>query len=474
MQPAKLIPVIVIGLALSGCANIPELGDLLPYRQAPSDQMLQHVASDQQQWPSDQWWLAYHDPQLDTLIQEAFKKSPDMDLAAARLRSAQAIAEQAGATLYPELIANGNLQKAKQSYYNGIPSDFVPRGFQDNARATLDLTYQLDFWGKNRDLLSAAISDSHAAQLNAQQAKLTLATNIGEAYGNLIQSYAAMDAAESALKIRTKSVKLVKERLDNGLENTGGYERQLAAQASAEADIELLKEQIALNKNRLAALSGFGPERALSITRPKAKGLKSFGLPKNVPAELLGRRPDIRAAKYIAQASEKRIHAAKTEFYPNVNLSAAFGQQSMGLEYFTRRGAFVGSFGPAISLPVFTSGRLSGNYKQSAAAYEENVAQYNSTLLRALNEVADAATSKKALLQRQEKIRKTVNASERAYNVARNRYKGGLAAYLEVLTAEDALISSRQALADIEARAYLLDIAMIRALGGGFNAENLK
>lgn len=474
MQPFKFVPVALIGLTLAGCASIPELGDLLPYRQAPSDAALQSFETDRQAWPDEKWWLAYHDAQLTALINEALARSPDIESAAARLRNARAVEEQAGGFAYPDISARGSLQKSKQSYYNGIPANFVPHGFQNTARATIDLNYQLDFWGRNRDRLSAAISDTKAAALNAQQAKLILTTSIGEAYGHLIQSYAALDAAQNALAIRTKSVKLIKERLDNGLENNGGYDRQLAARSSAEADIEMLKEQVALNKNRLAALSGAGPERALAITRPKAKGLPSFGLPRHVPAALLGRRPDILAAKYMAQASEKRIAMAKTAFYPNIDLTASIGQQALGLDYFTRQGAMTGAFGPAITLPIFNSSTISSDYKQSAAIFEENVAQYNATLLRALNEVADAATSKQALKKRQEKIREAVTSSERAYRVAQNRYKGGLAAYLEVLTAEDSLIESRRALADIEARAYLLDMAMIRALGGGFNAETLK
>ncbi len=468
LQDFKFIPIFIISLTLTGCANIPDLGALLPFREVATDDSAKSFDTSNSQWPTDHWWLAYKDNQLTNLIHESFSHSPDIETAAARLRRAWAMVGQSGSLLYPDISANGSLQETKQSYYNGVPADFVPHGFQDAALALINISYTLDFWGKNRDLLSAAVSEARAAQLQAAQARLSLATSIGEIYGNLIQSYAAFDAAQNARVIRTKTVALMKARLDYGLENTGAYQRQLAAQASTEAEIESLKEQIALNKNRLAFLSGRGPDRALQITRPKAERFQSFGLPKNVPAEFMGRRPEILAAKWIALAAAKRIDAAKADFYPNINLAASFGQQSLGLDFFTHQGAFMGGVGPAVSLPLFNGERLSGQYQEAAAHYEESVAQYNALIVKALNEIADAASSQKALQLREEKIKKMVAASERAYRVAMNRYKGGIATYLDVLTAEDALISSRRSRVDIKARGYILEIAMIRALGGGF------
>ena len=459
---------------LTGCANIPDLGNMLSFRDTASLQSSKSFEAKVTEWPTDQWWLAYHDDQLTSLINESFENSPSIQEAAARLKQAQAVAEQTGSALYPEVTGNASLQKIKQSYYNGAPADFVPHGFQDSGRATIDIGYQLDFWGRNRNALNAAISDVKAADLENAQARLSLSASVAEAYANLAQLYAALDAAKDALEIRGKTADLIKDRLDNGLENEGGYEQQLAAQAVAEAEIERLNESIALTKNQLAALTGQGPDRALSISRPKAKGLKSYGLPQNVPAELIGRRPDILAAKFTAQAAAKRIDVAKADFYPNINLAAYFGQQSLGLDLFTKKGSFIGAFGPAITLPIFEGHLLSGRYKQAGAEYEASVAQYNATLIRALNEVADAATSQKALGLRTAKIQKAVDAAERAYNVSLKRYKGGLATNLDVLRAEDSVVVNRQSLADIKARAFVLDVAMIRALGGGFNEQNSK
>lgn len=477
MQARNISPFLIVStlsLLLAGCADIPRLGDLLPMRSLSSFETARTVDNGHSEWPTDQWWLAYHDDQLNALINESFEKSPSIEQAVARVKQTQAIEEQFTATLYPSIIGNATVEKTKQSYNNGVPSAFVPHGFKDFGRATLDINYQLDFWGKNHDNLAAAISARKAADLQASEARLTLATAIGEAYGQLIQLYGQLDTANDALDIRSKTTNLFKDRLANGLETQGIYDEQLAAKASAEANIEEINESIALAKNKLAALAGAGPDRALTIARPKIANLQNSGLPENVPAELIGRRPDILAAKFVTMAAAKRIDAAKADFYPNINLAASFGQQSLGLDLFTKHGSFIGSFGPALSLPIFEGGRLRGVYKESAAEYEMAVSQYNATIVKALNEIADAAVSQKALIARTQKIKQAVSASEKAHEAALARYKGGLATYLDVLRSEDSLIANRSALADIKTRKFILDVQMVRALGGGFYDPDYK
>jgi NodT family efflux transporter outer membrane factor (OMF) lipoprotein len=198
--------------------------------------------------------------------------------------------------------------------------------------------------------------------------------------------------------------------------------------------------------------------------------IRAFGLPAQLEADLLGRRPDVIAARLSAEAAANRIKVAKAEFYPNVNLTAFIGLQSLGLNMLTKSGSGVGSVGPAITLPIFDSGRLQGNYRGARAQYDEAVASYDETLTKALQEVADSAVSARALDLRLGKSREALAASAKAYNLTRQRYAQGLGTYLDVLTAEDALISNRRAVADLETRAFTLDVALVRALGGGFHA----
>ena len=220
----------------------------------------------------------------------------------------------------------------------------------------------------------------------------------------------------------------------------------------------------------IAALLGAGPDRGLTIARPAAPAVREFGLPENLAADLLGRRPDIVAARLRAEAAGKRIDVARKSFYPNVNLAGFIGAQSLGLDLLTESGSDIGQAGLALSLPIFQGGRLSGAYRGARAEYDAAVADYDATLTQALKEVADAAVSERALAVRLGAARQALAKGEEAYRIARVRYEGGLDSYTSVLTAENAVILQRRAAADLDSRALTLDAALVRALGGGFRA----
>jgi len=467
----RLVFTSVITALLAGCAHMPHLGPAPAIEPVQSYDTEKSFAAPQTNWPSSQWWTSYKDPQLNELIDEAMKNSPDMIQAQAVIHTAEGYAQQAGATLLPSLDANISAAEVKQSYNNGVPAAFVPQGLQDTGRATLDFKYEFDFWGRNRSALQAALTALEAAKVEMAQSRLVLSTAVANAYAELAQNYADDDAAKEALTIRKKSASLVKERFKNSLENQGRVNQAEAARATAEADVAAVNEKIGLTKNRIAALLGKGPDRGLTITRPKIDILHPFGLPTQAKVDLLGRRPDIVAARLLTEAAAKNIDQAKANFYPNINLAAYFGLESLGLNLLTKSGSTIAGFGPAINLPIFDGGRREGSYRASRGEYEQAVANYNTTLTKALQDVADAAVSEKSQAVRVQKAKEALNQSQKAYQVALNRYKGGLSNYLDVLTAEDALIINRRNYADIQARAFTLDIAMVRALGGGFQTK---
>jgi NodT family efflux transporter outer membrane factor (OMF) lipoprotein len=241
--------------------------------------------------------------------------------------------------------------------------------------------------------------------------------------------------------------------------------------ASAEAEVLALDEQLALQRNRIAALVGAGPDRGLAIARPKVSLDKPFGLPDQLAANLLGRRPDIVTARVRAEAAASRIDQARAAFYPNVNLSAFIGLLALDVGMLARGGSTFGSVGPAISLPIFDSGRLKGQLKGAKADYAEAVANYDKTVVQALSEVADAAVSQKALGAQIAKANDAANAATEAWRIQNNRYEGGLSTYLDVLSAEETLLSDLRLLTDLSARSFTLDVALVRALGGGYRQD---
>lgn len=475
-RPAPLSRRILLAgltLAFAGCAQIPALGQLTSPKDGASYAASQSFAAPTTNWPNDAWWQAYADPQLDTLISEALAGSPDLAAASARLRRAQAVGQVAGAPLLPQLSANGSLTEQRQSYNYLTPESMTPEGWKDYGRATLDLSWELDFWGKNRAALAAATSEAEAARAELAQARLTLSAGIATDYMELARLFAAHDTAARSVEVRSQTATLFAERFANGLETKGSLREAEAKRASAEGELLQVEEQIGLQRHRLAALLGAGPDRGRAIARPTVDLHRALGLPDQLAVNLVGRRPDVVAARLRTEAQLKRIDQKKAEFYPNINLSAFIGLQSLGLDMLSKSGSTVGSVGPAISLPIFTGGRLSGELRSTAATYDEAVANYNRTLTQALQEVANAAWSQKALGGRLDKAERAVAAAGEAHQIARNRYEGGLSTYIEVLSAEDVLLNSLRNLTDLQSRGFTLDVALMQALGGGYQETHL-
>src|SRR6185312_2290547 len=238
------------------------------------------------------------------------------------------------------------------------------------------------------------------------------------------------------------------------------------------ADLDRIDGQIALARNQIAALLGKGPDRGLEVALPASPKLKAFGVPANLAANLIGRRPDVVAARLRATAAAKRIDAAHADFYPNINLTGYVGYQSFGIKDLISPASLIGQIGPAISLPIFDGGRIEGAYRGARAQYDEAVATYDQTLTTALREVADAVVNQRELAKELEHSRAALAASEDAYRVAQQRYGAGLSRYLDVLTSEDTLVVQRRTVADLQARAFTQDVALVRALGGGFHMTN--
>lgn len=457
-------------LLLGGCATLPARGDLKPIASPDSFAASQSFAGPEKAWPSDQWWKAYGDNQLDLLISEGIAGATDLRVAEARFARAQALAGQVRSRLLPSLSAGAEGGVTQQSDNYLFPSGFAPRGWPDYGQGSLSLNWDLDFWGRNRAALAAARSEAEAAGAEAAAARLAVSAGIANAYADLAGLHAERDAAQDAVKVRGQTRELMVGRKAQGLENDGAVERANSALATAQGELVALDEAIALTRSRIAALVGAGPDRGLAIARPTVRVQGSFGLPANIPAELIGRRPDVIAARLRAEAGARRIKEARAAFYPNVNLSGLIGLQALGLDNVFKSGSDFGSAGPALTLPIFDGGRLRGQYRAAEAEYKAAVSQYDGALVQALHEVADAATSGRSLAERLERAQSAERSAEAAWTVAGNRYRGGLATYLDVLAAEDALITARRAVASLQTRAVSLDVALIRALGGGFRS----
>ncbi|MFT4174260.1 MAG: efflux transporter outer membrane subunit [Rhodocyclaceae bacterium] len=464
----RSLAVALVGLAAAACAPLPPLSQSQALKDPTQYATRQAFDAAAAPWPTDRWWAAYGDAQLDALIDEALRDAPDMAAAAARLAQAEAFGAVARSALGPQVSASASVSEEKLSYNNIIAKEFTPKGWNDYGRVAVDLGWELDFWGKNRAALAAALSQADAARAEAADVRRNIAAAVAATYADFARLYVVRDTLVRAVDIRRKSVALFDERFRNQLETQGSLSEAQARLAAVEGELLALDEDIGLVRHRLAALVGAGPDRGRALARPQVNLAQSFGLPTQLSLDLLGRRPDVVAARSVVEAQGQRIAQAKAEFYPNVNLRAFIGVQSLGLDMLGKSGSDIGGIGPAVSLPIFTAGRLQGNLRAVSAGYDQAVASYNRTVTQALNEVADATLSHQALDARLGKAREAVDAAARSHQVATNRYAGGLATYLEVLYAEDGLLNAQRTLATLQSRAFSLDVSLKRALGGGY------
>jgi len=333
----------------------------------------------------------------------------------------------------------------------------------------LTLDWEIDFWGKNRAAYESAMGRARAAEVEAYAARLALSTSIAQAYVQLQRAYLQLDVAQANLKDREHIYALTRDRNSAGIESRLGLRQAEAALPATREQIVQLQETIQLSRNQLAALLGQGPDRGLSITRPADEALGPLALPSSVPAELLGRRPDLIAQRWRVEAAQKDIASAKAEFYPNVNLAAFIGVQSLGGAGFLTAASRMMGAGPAVTLPIFDAGRLRGNLAGKNADYDVAVEQYNQTLADAMREVVDQLASFKSVDEQRAQQREALATAQEAYDLALLRYREGIGNYLEVLSAEAPLLAQQSLDAELRSRQLALSIDLIRALGGGFD-----
>ena len=464
-----MVAVVALSSCLGACA-IPDLSPpsgMSPPESLASERSLQGAGA-AREWPRDRWWTAYGDAALDALVDEAMAGSPSVAVAHARIRQARGAAEAAGGALLPSLGGQASGGITKQSYNNGIPPDAVPRGWNGTGTLALSADYDLDLWGANRKALAAATSEAQAAEADAYQAELMLASNVVSSYFDLARLIEQGRALQEASDARAQMVALVRRRVEQGLENEAPLRRAEAAAASARARLSANAEQVLLRRHALAALLGAGPDRGLTIAPGELARVAAPQVPVDAGIALAGRRPDIIAARLRVEAASARVDVAHAAFLPNISLRGLVGLTSLGLSNLIDGGSTYGNAGAALSLPLFQGGRLSGNLGQARGAFAQAVGEYNATVVGALREVADGVSSLAAASVQDRDAAEAARTAAAAHGLAMQRYRGGLTGYLDALTAQTAAIEAREAAIDAHFRTLALDAALKRALGGGF------
>lgn len=475
---AGLAAAALMAAGIAGCADMSGIAPQASLRDGPSLGLTTSSTSQIDAHVPAEWWRDFGDEQLNQAMAQALQTSPTLKLAQARLARAQAVTDVADAATLPQL--NGQIDATRQRYTaNGAVPPPLAGAVLNSGTAQLSASWELDFFGKNRAALDAALGSANAAQADAQAAHVLLASQVARTYFQMLRLNEQGVVARRTLAQREETLKLVQDRVNAGLDTRLELRQSEGGLPEARLQLETVQEQLALTRHALAALMGQAPDAVgigdfsqsnspLRQALPALSAIKSVANFTSIPADLLGRRADIAAARWRVEASSKDVVNAKTQFYPNINLMAFAGFSSIGLNRLVDSGSQQWGVGPALRLPIFDAGRLRANLRGKTADLDAAVESYNSAVIDAVRDVADQVTSMQAIARQQVEQRAAQNAAEGAYEIAVQRYKAGLGNYLNVLTAETSVLAQRRQAVDLSARSLDTRVALIRALGGGY------
>lgn len=424
-------------------------------------------------WPQSQWWQAYGDLQLDRWIDDAVGSNPDVAIAVARLREAKSIAGIAESKESLQVNGEGAIKR------RNWPDDpfYGPGGLSgaqtwDNT-ASLAFSYPLDLWDKHKNAAAKFLDMAHMSAAQERMIRLDLQGAIVRVYVEFSLHHAERDVMQATLRQQTQMQQLAEQRLKGGL---GTYFELIQTEtpiAETKRQIDALDEAIALDENQLAALRGSGPGAGAKLARPTLSLNQRLVVPSALPAELVGRRPDIVASRWNVAAQARGIDVAHASFYPNVDLVGSLGYIASGGDVlsFLANNKRSYSVGPALSLPIFDGGRLRSELGQAAAEYDMAVAGYNQTLVQAIRQISEQLIRSNAVDRQKAFIDEALVSAQRAFDIAMTAYQRGLTGYLEVLNAQTKLLDEQRIQQRNQAARLASYAGLMVALGGDVSAQ---
>jgi NodT family efflux transporter outer membrane factor (OMF) lipoprotein len=414
-----------------------------------------------------QWWRDLGDPQLDALMSDALSQNPSLAGALARVRDAAAQAEAAGARLQPYVSFGGSVTRERVSENYIYPPPYAGASLWE-GQLGVSLSWYLDFWGRQADIVRQAAAFADAAALDAAGARLALSGATAQAYVEYGRAAALEEVAARAESQRARLVELTRRRITAGLDTEVEHQRSLGNLSQIRVELEQTRAARQIAVHALAELSGQAAGSYASFKSPTLALDTALPVPAELPADLVARRPDLLAARRRVDAATAGREAAAAAFYPDVNLSAFAGFNSIGLDELLQGSSHVLSIGPAIHLPLFDAGRLRAEHARATADLDVAVASYNAGVLRAVRECADQAERVRSIDLQIVDQQAALAAAERAFTLAEKRYAAGLANYLVVLDAETEVLAARRQRTNLLANRLIARINLLVALGGDF------
>ena len=454
---------------LAGCAVGPDYRPPTPkVAAAYAEKGPWKVAEPRDALPRGDWWTVFRDPELDRLETLAAKASPNLQAAAARRDQAFALANVSRADLLPQLSLDPSGSRTRYSGHRQVPPGVGHSAYTtDSYSLPLDLSYEVDLWGRVRRLDQSARAQAQAANALYQSALLGLQADVAQAYFNLRALAREIHVVRAGVVTRKEGLKLIRIRFSGGASGELDVLNAQTELASAENDLLALEQRRTALTHALAVLCGQLPE-SFEVIAEKPLVTQPPALPVGLPSDLLERRPDIAAAERTMAAVNAQIGVAKAAFFPDIRLVGSAGYNSSELDSLLHSTSSQWAFAPMISLPIFTGGRNRANYERAKAAYREAAARYQGQVLVAFQEVEDSLSALRTLAAQARVVGQAVDSARKAAALSQFRYREGLVSYLEVMDAERSALQFERLASQLEAQRYAASITLVKALGGGW------
>ena len=411
------------------------------------------------------WWQVYNDPDLNALEEKVSAANQDLKAAVARYQEARAAAAVARAGFFPTITATADPTRQHTSHNVASPR---PVSQYNDYVGGADVSYELDVWGRVHNMAAAGRSRAKASAADLAAMDLSLHAELAMDYFALRGEDTTQRIADETVVAYQKALELTRARHEGGAAaetDVDQAETQLENTKTLAADTKLKRAQL---EHAIAVLTGETPAN-FSLPAKEADVALSPIIPQ-LPSALLEQRPDIAAAALRVKAANADIGVARAAYFPDFSLNAAVGYESAAASKLLNAPSLFWSFGPAATLPFFDGGKISALSDEAHAVYDESVANYRQTVLTAFQEVEDNLAAMRQLAEESETQRAAVAAAERALTQAKNRYRGGIATYLDVVVAQNTALQAELSETDIRTRHFTTSVLLVKALGGGWNS----
>ena len=472
---SKRLTLSLLALLFTGCTPSRPIADLahVPVQrlQTDVDSALTSNSFKDGGWLSEEWWTLFNDPQLTKCIQTALTAHPTIAMAESKIRLSKAASDAVGTPLWPLLKAKGDIMRvnaSKTGLFGGADkSGAFPLSYTQTEVA-LSGQWEIDWWGKHRSSLNAALGQVQAAVAEEALSRLVLSVSVAQAYFYYQTSETRQALAKSLLAGEEKCGKLIQTRVEKGLDTELSLRHAESSLYGTKEQVLAAGQGVAVAKNRLNALLAGDFLQEFEVSSKAMDSFSPFPLPKQLPLNLLSHRPDVIAQLWRVEAASLGVQSAKAAFYPNLDLMGLVGFQTIYTSELFKGSSVNSSYGPALSLPLFNAGFLSASLDAKQEEFVIASQVYEEVLLRAVQEVLDGLSNYRILNERLEEVKRMTVAIREIHRLTAQRFEHDLSSSLDVIAAEREWLLAKDK--ELVTRTMCLDatLALVKALGGGY------